>query len=192
MVSNVIYCCWAYFILFCTWVITFALMINEKGTWLFSADKKSIIFHVQFKMTKMKHAWFPVTLRFVLTLITFSIMINEKGTWLFSADQKSVIFHVQFKMTKKNHAWFPVTPSFVLTHSLDKSVDECVSTKLRVAGNHACFMLVILNCISLYTHVYRTLSYNFPQLIFMFISIVMNSPNQTSNWKGVVVYQIKA
>ena len=129
-----IYCCRAYFILFCTWVITFSLMINEKGTWLFSADKKSIIFHVQFKMTKMKHAWFPVTLRFVLTLITFSLMINEKGTWLFSADQKSVIFHVQFKMTKMNHAWFPVTPSFVLTHSLDKSVDECVITKLRVAG----------------------------------------------------------
>ena len=37
--------------------------------------------------------------------------------------------------------------------SLDLS-DECVSTKLRVTGNHACFILVILNCISLYTHVY--------------------------------------
>ena len=28
--------------------------------------------------------------------------------------------------------------------------DECV----RVTGNHACFILVILNCISLYTRVY--------------------------------------
>ena len=24
--------------------------------------------------------------------------------------------------------------------------DECVSTNLRVTGNHACFILVILNC----------------------------------------------
>ena len=29
---------------------------------------------------------------------------------------------------------------------------------LDVPGNHACFILVILNCISLYTHVYRALS----------------------------------
>ena len=46
--------------------------------------------------------------------------------------------------------------------------DGCVSTKLRVTGNHSCFILFILNCISLYTHVYWALSnsicYNFPQL----------------------------
>ena len=53
--------------------------------------------------------------------------------------------------------------------------DECVGTKLRVTGNHACFILVILNCISLYTHVYWALSnsicYNFPQLyIYIYLA----------------------
>ena len=51
------------------------------------------------------------------------------------------IFLFQFKMTKMKHALF---------HT----------------GNHACFILVILNCISLYSHVYQALSnsicYNFP------------------------------
>ena len=51
--------------------------------------------------------------------------------------------------------------------------DECVSTKLRVTENRACFILVILNCIPLYTHVYWALSYsiwyNFPQL-YVYIS----------------------
>ena len=41
--------------------------------------------------------------------------------------------------------------------------------KLRVTGNHVRFILVILNCILLYTHVYWALSNsiccNFPQLI---------------------------
>ena len=32
--------------------------------------------------------------------------------------------------------------------------DECVSTKLRVTGNHACFILVILNCIYIYIYVF--------------------------------------
>ena len=54
--------------------------------------------------------------------------------------------------------------------------DECVSTKLRVTGNHGCFILVVLNCISLYTHVYWALSnsiyYYFPQLsIYLYIYI---------------------
>ena len=45
---------------------------------------------------------------------------------------------------------------FPLTHSSDSRLnlsDECISTKLRVTENPACFILVILNCISLYTHV---------------------------------------
>ena len=72
-------------------------------------------------------------------------------------------------MTKMKHAWFPVTLSFMLTHSSDRFNYECVIMKLRVTGNHACFILVILNCILLYTHVYWALSNsiccNFPQLI---------------------------
>ena len=31
---------------------------------------------------------------------------------------------------------------------------ECVSTKLRVTGNHACFILVILNYIYIYIYIY--------------------------------------
>ena len=69
---------------------------------------------------------------------------------------ENYIFVLQFKMTKMKHARFPVTLSFVPTHSSDilNLSDESVSTKLRVTGNHACFILSILNCISLYTHVY--------------------------------------
>ena len=37
-------------------------------------------------------------------------------------------------------------------YALVRQIDECVSTKLRVTGNHACYILVILNCI--YIHVY--------------------------------------
>ena len=39
---------------------------------------------------------------------------------------------------------------YIYIYKLNLS-DECVSTKLRVTGNHACF---ILNCISLHTNVY--------------------------------------
>ena len=79
-----------------------------------------------------------------------------------------IYIYKQFKMTKMKHTWFPVTLTFVLTHS----------------GNHACFKLVILNCISLYTHVYWALSnsicYNFPQLyidiyIFFYFLFLMTS-----------------
>ena len=48
--------------------------------------------------------------------------------------------------------------------------DECVSTKLRVTGNHTCFILVILNCISLYTHVLSTFQQHllqFPTIIYV-------------------------
>ena len=49
----------------------------------------------------------------------------------------------------------------------------CIS--LDVPGNHVCFILVILNCISLYTHVYRALSNSiclqFPTIIYIYIYI---------------------
>ena len=41
-------------------------------------------------------------------------------------------------------------PAYALSLNLS---DECVSTKLRVTGNHACFILVILNCIYIYIYI---------------------------------------
>ena len=68
--------------------------------------------------------------------------------------------------------------------------DGCVSTKLRVTGNHSCFILFILNCISLYTHVYWALSnsicYNFPQLAWQLCCHVLT---RLTPWKYMIRYR---
>ena len=43
--------------------------------------------------------------------------------------------------------------AYALVRQILNLSDECVSTKVRVTGNHACFILVILNC--LYIYIYR-------------------------------------
>ena len=73
-------------------------------------------------------------------------------------------------MTNMKHAWFPVgISSFSVLDS---------------TGNHACFILVILNYISLYTRVLSTFQQHlvlFPTIISIYIIVI----NETSHYSSL-------
>ena len=97
-------------------------------------------------MTKMKHAWFPATLSFVLThsstdlsneCVSTKLGVTGNHAWFFL-----VILNCTWKITLFWSAENSQVPfSFII---IEKVIS--VSTKRRVTGNHACFILVILNC----------------------------------------------
>ena len=75
-------------------------------------------------------------------------------------------FRIQFKMTNETHMipCYSEFPAYALSLNLS---DECVSTKLRVTGNHACFILVTwtvfhstLMCIEHFPTAFTTISHN--------------------------------